>query len=326
MIPGLISILMPAKNAEPFLKECLNSVISQSETQWELIIINDHSTDNTIEIIKQYSVKDQRIQYYQNNETGIISALKQAYSYSQGKYIHRMDADDIMAQDKLLLLKQMLVEEGKGTVVTSPVVYFSKKEVSPGYKKYAAWLNNLCQKNNHWDHIYEECVIASPNWLIHREDLDKIGAFNSTIYPEDYDLVFRMYASGIKVKSVDKTLHLWREHQNRTSRRSENYSQKAFFKIKLQYWLSIEFQGEHITIIGAGKKGKILSDLLTKKKLSYTWLKDKPKKNSPSFKPELERKKSKFIITIEEKAQKEKLKQLFMNMELIEMKNFYFFR
>ena len=99
-----ISILMPVKNAESFLTECLDSIISQSYENWELIAVDDGSSDDSLQILKNYEQSDQRITAYRNDGVGIIDALRLAYNYSQGGMITRMDADDIMTSDKLEVL------------------------------------------------------------------------------------------------------------------------------------------------------------------------------------------------------------------------------
>ena len=96
-----ISILMPVKNADQFLEECLNSIVQQSFSDWELIAIDDHSTDSSYEILGEYQKKDGRIKVFKNQKNGIIHALRGALERSNGSYITRMDADDIMANIKL---------------------------------------------------------------------------------------------------------------------------------------------------------------------------------------------------------------------------------
>ena len=87
---------MPVKNAAPFLTECLDSIISQSYENWELLAVDDGSSDDSLQILKNYEQFDQRITAYRNDGVGIIDALRLAYNYSQGGMITRMDADDIM--------------------------------------------------------------------------------------------------------------------------------------------------------------------------------------------------------------------------------------
>ena len=107
-----ISILMPVKNTAPFLIECLESIIRQTETDFELIAIDDHSSDESHSILKEFAIKDKRIKVFKNTGIGIIEALRLAYSKSSGTYITRMDSDDVMSLTKLQVLTSNLVAFG----------------------------------------------------------------------------------------------------------------------------------------------------------------------------------------------------------------------
>ncbi|MEQ8358757.1 MAG: glycosyltransferase family 2 protein [Cytophagales bacterium] len=316
MKKGLISILLPFKNSELYFKDCLDSIIDQSEGHWELIAINDHSKDKSMEIIRDYSFKDGRIKVFENTGNGIIDALNTAYSNSQGEFIHRMDSDDIMPKRKLEELKKLLHKKGKGYVSTGMVKYFSKNDISVGYKKYQSWLNDINQMGMQWENIYKECVIASPAWMIHRDDFENCEAFRSDLYPEDYDLVFRMYKSALKVISSTEIVHLWREHRERTSRNSKHYQQKAFFNLKVHHFLKNEIRDENLIVFASGLKAKMLGQILLDREVQFELISQNKDKSKSDLKKEIEkllrdRQNSKYIIAIESKAAKRQLKSQF---------------
>ena len=90
----LISVVLPAYNVQDTIGESIDSILSQTFTDFELIIINDGSQDNTEEVIHAYS--DKRIRYYRNEKNeGLIYTLNRGLDLAQGKYIARMDADDV---------------------------------------------------------------------------------------------------------------------------------------------------------------------------------------------------------------------------------------
>lgn len=275
----LISILLPVKNAASYLPECLDSICQQSESHWELIAVDDHSTDNSYDILKKYAKLDPRIIVLKNEEKGIISALRKAYSNANGQYISRMDADDIMIVTKLEKLKSKLKAFGSGHISTGLVKYFSKGELGNGYVKYQNWLNALSIQENNYSNIYKECVIPSPCWMVYRQDLDDCGAFDSNTYPEDYDLCFRFYEKKLTVKTVPETIHLWRDYPERTSRNDPNYADIHFFDLKIKYFLSIDYQPEkQLLIWGAGRKGKKLAKILIDHNIKFGWITDNSKK------------------------------------------------
>src|SRR5690554_4932847 len=330
----LISILMPVKNASNFLTDCLHSIKVQSYSHWELIAVNDHSTDNSLQLLEKFAADEQRIKPIDNKGNGIIDALKTAYEYASGNYIHRMDADDIMVEDKLLELKSLLDKNGKGCVSTGMVKYFSEGKLNNGFLKYEKWLNSLCEQNSHWSEIYKECVIASPNWLIHRDDLENCGAFNKQQYPEDYDLVFRFYKHNMKVVAINKVLHLWRDHAERSSRNLPQYKDNDFFDIKWQYYEEVvRDKSRPLMIWGAGRKGKKMAKLLKKNKVKFEWVSNNPNKHGReiyekilrSFRRILQKDNPQIIIAVGQVGAKNEITKFLNQNNMYAIKDFTFF-
>jgi len=275
----LISIITPFKNTSAFLPEMLDSVIAQSYSNWEILLVDDHSVDNSYQIVSDYSQKDARIKLYRNSGQGIISGLRTAYVHSCGTYVTRMDSDDIMTPQKLEVLLTSLLRNGPGHIAMGQVQYFSEQGVGPGYKNYEDWLNRLTAKGENYLELYKECVIPSPCWMLSREDFDLCGGFNVDLYPEDYDLVFRFYKHDMKCIPCDEVLHLWRDYSSRTSRTDENYADHTFIDLKLKYFLELHLDSNKSLVVwGAGKKGKRTAKTLVEKNIPFTWICDNPKK------------------------------------------------
>lgn len=275
----MISIVMPVKNAEHYLADCLESILEQTYQHWELIAIDDHSDDSTASILENYAKQDARISTAKNIGAGIIDALRIAYSLSSGEVITRMDADDLMTDNKLEAMNSLLNESGPNHVITGFVDYFSDQEVGDGYRKYAAWLNGLSQSENNFIEIYKECVIASPCWMISRVDFDRCGGFSSDLYPEDYDLCFRFRNAGLQIKSVNQVLHLWRDHSTRASRNDPNYLDNRFLDLKIHHFVNSDYNSEkNLVLWGAGKKAKKIASSLQKEEIQFKWICNNPKK------------------------------------------------
>jgi glycosyltransferase involved in cell wall biosynthesis len=96
-----VSIIMPVYNAEKYLKYSIESILAQTLSDFEFIIINDGSKDNSLEIIKEYAEKDKRIKIIDQEITGVVRALNNALKICKGEYIARMDADDISLPNRL---------------------------------------------------------------------------------------------------------------------------------------------------------------------------------------------------------------------------------
>lgn len=331
----MISIIMPVKNASAYLYESFESILKQAEVDWELIAVDDHSSDDSLNILQEYALKDNRIHVLKNAGEGIISALKTGYNASKGEMIHRMDADDVMPPNKLILLKRQLIKAGRGHVATGLVKYFSADGVSDGYLKYEEWLNTLCRDNNHWKSIYKECVIASPAWLIYRADFEACGGFNSTIYPEDYDLVFRFYKANFQVSTVLGTVHLWRDHNDRTSRNHPNYQQNAFFKIKLHYFFELDRIAKRPLVVwGAGPKGKVMAKLLQEREETFIWASNNPNKHGHNIYEKIMQSiegimrlpHPQILITVAQRQAQGEIRQYLEEHRLKEYVDYFFFR
>jgi len=100
-IPGLISVIMPVYNSEIYLEEAINSILNQTHKNFEFIIINNGSTDNSLSIIKKFKEKDKRIILIERKNRSLIESLNDGLSKSKGQYIARMDSDDISLPSRL---------------------------------------------------------------------------------------------------------------------------------------------------------------------------------------------------------------------------------
>lgn len=269
----MISILMPAKNAGRYIESCLQSILKQSVSDWELIVVDDHSADDTPRIVSSYAKKDPRIRLFHHSQKGILPALRFAQRQASGKYITRMDADDLMPMDKLKYFIDYISLSPSKSIVTGKVRYFSDQAVSPGYLAYQNWLNRVVDQGTFFDEIYRECTIASPNWMVRKDDFIAMGGFDALDYPEDVDMVFQLRKHRFQVIGVDAVTHLWREHPDRASRNLPAYQQASFFRLKTHYFLQSEpVSRSTLMLWGAGKKGKLIARLLLERNQDFVWL------------------------------------------------------
>lgn len=277
----MVSIIMPVKNGEAFLKPCLDSIIRQTHSQWELIAVDDHSDDRTPDMLQEYANGHDRIQWTTSQGHGIPTALQTGFQHAQGNYVHRMDADDIMPTNKLELLLRKCTS---GVISVGLVKYFSDSVLGEGYKKYADDLNRVLMQGNFEQHMFRECFLPSPNWMMTREDFESIGGFSSHRMPEDYDLFFRVLMSPMTISVVPQITHWWRDSEGRTSRTDSQYQQLQFFPLKLHYWKKIMDPLRPLILWGAGKKGKTIARLLIEDDISFLWLTTNKKKwKAPIF-------------------------------------------
>ncbi|MGB3902114.1 MAG: glycosyltransferase family A protein, partial [Bacteroidales bacterium] len=113
----LVSIIIPVYNGEKYISDTIQSVIDQTYKNWELIIVDDGSTDNTAEIVKQFN--DSRISYIKKNNTGVSDTRNVGAMISKGEILCFLDADDIWLPENLEKKVEKLITEPKGVLVYS---------------------------------------------------------------------------------------------------------------------------------------------------------------------------------------------------------------
>ena len=269
-----ISIIIPFKNEAKYLQSCIESIQNQKNDEFEIevILVDDHSTDSSSEIASVFSRQFVHFNYLKNKGDGVVDALQFGLEKSTGNYIHRMDADDLMAEDKLKNLYQLFAVYPNLNIATGKVKYFREDQaLGEGFIKYEEWLNQLIDDSLFYQDIYKECTVASANWLMSKNDLLSIGGFGVS-YPEDYDLVFRAYQAKFIVRGCSEVTHLWRDHSLRASRTVIHYKDNNFFKLKLRWFLKLDYDpsGE-LFVYGAGKKGKTIAKMLSEKEIPFRW-------------------------------------------------------
>jgi len=255
----LVSIILPIYNAGKYLGECLDSIVAQSFKEWELIAVDDHSSDDSIKIVHSFSRSDERIKIFSNPGQGIVDALNYGIEHSQGTFIARIDADDIMIENRLSRQLGHLRENPQIGMVASLVHHFPPaSEKRNGYSLYVDWTNRLLTHEDHFFNRFVESPVAHPSVMFRRELIHLYGSYKNGPFPEDYELWLRWMEEGVKIEKTPEVLLHWRDHPNRLSRTSKNYSYFAFQQTKAKYlkryldhltWLN----GRKLLCWGAGR-------------------------------------------------------------------------
>jgi glycosyltransferase involved in cell wall biosynthesis len=204
----LLSIILPAYNCERFLRQTMDSLLSQTYTHFELIIINDGSTDGTDAIIRSYS--DERIAYHQNEgNKGLIYTLNRGIALAKGSFIARMDADDICAPARMSTQVAWL-ESNPGTAVCSSFVAFIDENGHPAgdwpLDRQTASAAAIRQTMPHTNCIAHPSIMARTVLL----QQYRYAPYQKNI--EDYDLWLRLLADGVVIEKIPEALLYYRVH------------------------------------------------------------------------------------------------------------------
>jgi glycosyltransferase involved in cell wall biosynthesis len=255
-----ISVLLPCFNAEETIENALDSIVKQSFEDFEIIAIDDGSSDSTPEILRKWSEQDRRIRLITQSHRGIIPALNSGVRESGGAFIARMDADDLSHPQRFAKQMEFLEHNPEIAVVSCLVEGYPPDRIQEGYKLYYLWLNSLVSSEQIAREIYIESPLAHPSVMIRRRSLEKAGGYQEHGWPEDYDLWLRLHLAGEHFAKVPEILLSWREHSDRLTRTDSRYSVENFIRAKSFYLCQGPLAERDAVIIwGAGQMGRRIS-------------------------------------------------------------------
>ena len=263
-----ISILLPCYNAETTLEETLTSLEKQSYPDFEVICLDDGSTDSTANILEKWSVKDQRFLLVKKEHQGIVAISNTGLSLCRSAIVLRMDADDLAHPDRIKLQRNFLRENPDTAVVGSLVEGFPAGQVGEGFSLYYDWLNSLIDHDDITREIFVESPLANPCAAFRKTWIKKVGGYQDHGWPEDYDLWLRMYLAGARFAKIPKVLLEWREHPERLTHTDSRYSVENFLRAKAHYLAKGPAKDRDALFVwGAGMTGRRLSKHLTREGL-----------------------------------------------------------
>ncbi|MBT8119791.1 MAG: glycosyltransferase [Gammaproteobacteria bacterium] len=256
-----VSILMPVFNAESTLHECLQSICKQSLTDYELIAIDDNSTDNSLAILKSFD--DPRIRVFENQGKGIVSALNMGLGFCRSDLVARMDADDVMYQARLEKQLQLMLLQPSLTLCATQARKFPEDAIRAGFAEYMRWQNACLSSQDISEQIYIESPFVHPTVMFRKHRVIELGAYRDGEFPEDYELWLRLFHAGESMMKIDQVLLDWRESDSRLSRTSSRYSTAAFEQLRADYLArDPRLQNREIVFWGAGRKTRQRSSYL----------------------------------------------------------------
>lgn len=277
---------MPFRNASHTLPLCLESILSQTFRDFELVAVDDGSEDNSTSFLQQAAQKDVRIRVIQPGQIGLVASLNLGIEESRAQFIARMDADDIMKQNRLQLQFNYLSAHPNTALVASRVELFPREEILAGYLEYIRWQDQCHSPGEIADNIYVESPFAHPSVMFRRETVRSLGGYRDGNFPEDYDLWLRIAEARLPMAKLPEVLLSWRESPKRMSRINARYARDAFDELRAHYLFRDPrlHSGRDIVIWGAGRKTRARARLLLDRGIQNTaWIDIDPKKIGQTF-------------------------------------------
>ncbi|MDX1494135.1 MAG: glycosyltransferase [Longimicrobiales bacterium] len=258
-----MSVLLPVRDGARHLDEALESIVTQTLHDIEILVVDDGSIDDTGELLRSWSDRDPRIVGIQQEPRGIVAALEHARSLARGRFLARMDADDVARPRRLEAQLELLRRHPDLSGCGCRVRYFPRDVVRDGARRYEAWINGVVEPDEIERSIFVECPLPHPTFFFRSDALASAGGYRETDGPEDYELILRMWSQGHRFGKVPQVLLDWREGEDRLSRTDPRYAPEAFLSTKVSYLRSnLLGRGRAVVIWGAGPVGKALSRAL----------------------------------------------------------------
>lgn len=213
-----VSIIMGIYNCQETLSEAVDSIINQTFTDWELIMCDDGSSDNTYKIAEEYARKYKNIHVLKNDKNlGLNKTLNRCLKNCNGKYIARMDGDDISLPTRLEKEYKFLENNASFALVSTQNIYFDENGIFAigNHKQYPK--NKDLIKDNPFNH---------GTIMIRKKVIQQLGGYSEeqeTLRVEDYDLWIRMYSKGYKGYVLNEPLYKFRDDRNAYHRRKFKY-------------------------------------------------------------------------------------------------------
>ena len=260
-----VSVLLPAYNAAATLRPALRSVERQSEPDWECLIVDDGSTDDTAAVARAFAARDTRFRLLQVAHGGIVAALDAGLEACRGELVARFDADDLLQRRRLEKQRRALSLHPEWAGVGCHVRLFPRRAMTEGLRNYERWLASIRGDEDVRREAFVECPIVHPTLMLRREILGQ-ARYRDCPWPEDYDLVLRLLEAGKKLGMVPERLLHWRDGAGRLSRTRARYSIAAFVECKAEY-LARGFlaAAPGYLLWGYGDTGKALAQALAQR-------------------------------------------------------------
>lgn len=258
----VVSVLLPCRDAAPWLPACIASLERQTLDSFEVLAVDDGSTDVTREMLTAWAARDRRVLVLETGGAGLVATLRLAAERATAPCLARMDADDIAHRDRLAAQVAFLDERPEIAACGTGVRLFPRGELGSGYRRYERWLNGIRTPEEVARDLYVECPLAHPALMLRRSAFRRVGGYRDPGWPEDYDLVLRLHACGFRMANLPRRLLGWRVRADRLSRRSTSYTPEAFRRCKVAH-LSAELPRERPLVVwGAGRVGKAFARTL----------------------------------------------------------------
>jgi glycosyltransferase involved in cell wall biosynthesis len=253
-----ITVVLPVFNAVATIARAVESVRAQTLTDWELIVVDDGSTDGTGEILAALARRETRMRVIERAHAGVVQATNAGAEVARGEFVARMDADDVSHPERLAAQSAFLdrAENRDVGVMGSLVEFGGDRAANMGYALHVDWVNSLVTPDEIARNRFVEQPLVNPSVMFRRELMARHGGYRDGDFPEDYELWLRWLDAGVRIAKVPRVLLTWHDAPTRLTRTDARYDPDAFFRVKAG-WIARELgrsaAGREVWVWGAGR-------------------------------------------------------------------------
>mgnify|MGYP006442704749 CR=1 FL=1 len=253
-----VTVVLPFYNAAGTLNSAMDSIATQTLTEFEFLLVDNNSTDCSLKLAEQSAIMDKRFKILKEHKQGVTFATNLGSNNAQSPYVARMDADDFAYPRRLERQYQFLETHSDYGAVGSLVKFGGDENRAAGIKRFVDWNNSLITYEEILINRFVESPIINPTAMWRKSTEDKMGNYKHGDFPEDYEMWLRWLEQGVKMAKVPEVLLQWNDPPGRLTRNDERYSFEAFYRTKAQYlslWLKKHnLQHPEVYIWGASRR------------------------------------------------------------------------
>ena len=206
-VQPLVSILMPVYNCAPFLKAAIESILNQTYRNFELIVIDDGSTDTSLKVIKHYASIDKRIRFVSRENKGLVDTINEMVTLAKGDYIARMDGDDISMPTRIEKQLNKIITESNILLVGCWIELFGGRSETWHYRR--------TNDESRTISLFARCCLTHASFLAHKSLFLKYPFNRDNTHLEDLDFLNRVIRSeNGKIVAIPESLYQYRIHDN----------------------------------------------------------------------------------------------------------------
>lgn len=251
---------MPCYQADRTVARAIQSILDQTYQNWELIVIDDGSTDDSYELVRGFAQSDSRITLHRQDHLGVVAASNLGFNKARGEFIARMDADDISRPLRLQRQIEQLKQDKYLSAVSCLAHFAGNLETAGGYAHHVNWANQCVSPEQIALNRFIDLPVPHPTLMYRRSLIDQCGYYRDGNFPEDYEMFLRWVSHGACIEKIDEVLFDWHDPPTRLSRNDSRYDMAAFHACKAPYLAqAITASGSanrELWIAGAGRPAR----------------------------------------------------------------------